>query len=295
MSTTVTELKGKRSFGIDKLRARTFRREFRVVTSDPLVGSIAVRTASGIPTIGQNYNVTGGFAESDVGSFVQQISGQEESEDGLSWIVTVEYGPYDASQFGINPVNWPVKLTFNGNKFQRIVWVDVNGNPVLNSAKERFQEPLTADDTRTTIVATRNELISGFDLTLAETYRDSTNNAVWNGFPAKYVKCGTISTGEPQYDSNAQVYFYTVTYPFEINRDTWDTKVLDQGFSYIDGTGKRLAVRDKNGQRPSDPSLLDGSGNVLPVTGTAVYRTFEIYPERNFSTFNLNFATALGR
>lgn len=297
---SVGEKKGVRSGSKNELWQRTFTRVFQVITDTPTDGPLAVMeavdplTGVAVPAVGASYST--GY-EYDDGSFVQSLKAQEVSEDGKQWDVSVEYGPYNAGLFPVDVISWPFELTVDGQKYERAITKDVSGNAIVNSAKSPFQEPVTVDDSRTLIKVVRNEPILTYDFTLAELYNDKVNNATWNGYAAKTVKCSGIVPGKAQYDSNTQTWYFAVTYTFEVNRDTWTRNLLDQGFCVLDSSSppKQKAVKGVDGQPVSDPVLLDGSGNQLATTGTPVFLSYEVYPAVDFGVFNMDFATALGR
>lgn len=284
-----------RSGKLDALRQRSYTRVFDVTTSDPTAGAKAVMAATGIPQIGTTYSTSGAGAEADAGAFVVGLEARESSDDGKGWDVTVQYGPYNASLFSVNPTSWPSKVTWSAHKYERALFFDKSNNAILNSAGDPFGEPVTVDDSRTVMTVVRNELASTFSMTLAESYRDTINTGIWNGYAAKTVKCSSITTGELQYDSNAQVWYYTVTYIFEINRDTWVKKVLDHGYAELDSTtSKRKAIKGADGKEVSEPVPLDGSGHQLATGGTPVTLSFDVYSDVDFSVFNIDLSARLG-
>lgn len=286
--------------GRNRLWQRVYELGYRVECDSRFDGPAVIRAAAVgvLPQIGDFYNIGG--SEVDGGSFVEDEQFELEYSDAQKniavWKYTVKFGPYDASQFPENPIDWPIKVRFGGTRFERLCPRDDNGDPILMSNKLPPADPVTRDDSRSTIIVTRNELVSTFDFELAKSYRDTTNDAAWNGFAARTVKCGIIETGEPQYNSVAQVWYYAVQYPFEINEDTWDVVILDQGLMKLDGSSppKPIPITRK-GQPVTDPVLLDGSGHELATTGTPVFVTKRVYPMRDFSVFNIDLATALGR
>ncbi|GAC1448274.1 MAG: hypothetical protein NVSMB9_31250 [Isosphaeraceae bacterium] len=307
--TAVNEILPKRG-SIDNLWQRSYTRTFRVQTDSPHDGPKIVRlavdpvTGVKIPSIGFSYtNGTNAYAatESDFGSFVQSVTPECEEAGAnpafSSWKVTVEYGPYNTSLFQANPITWPIRIAFGEQKDELVVTKDQAGNAIVNSAGERYADPVTIDDTRSVITIARNEAVHAYDWTLPELYRDKINNAPWNGYPTKTVKCASIITSQPQYNSDAQVWYFEVTYVFEINRDTWTKSLLDQGYAEINAIDatKRSTIRDRDGQPIAEPSLLDGAGHKLAVNGTPVFRPHDVYPAVDFSVFNIDFNTALGR
>ena len=295
---TVKEMQGRRSGTKNALWQRTYTRVWRVITDNPTDGVLTVASAVDpitsvqIPSIGASYNAGG--SEVDHGAFIQDLAIDEESEDGLSWLVKASYGPYDASTFKSDPTQWPIKVTIGGDRYERVVLYDQAGNPILNSAGDAFEEPITIDESRTKIVVVRQELCSTFDLTLAESFRDTLNEALWNGFDPKTVKVGIIATGENQYDTNNEVWYFSVTYPFEVNRDGWKKKLLDQGFAYLDGSGKLRQLLGSDGHPLKEPTLLDGSGHQLASGGTPVYIEADVYSAIDWNPLNIDFTSRLG-
>ena len=295
----VGEVYGARTSSINKLWQRTYTRTFHVETTGSQVGALRVRAATGIPQIGHTYNngldPADPLYEDDPGAYVESVESAMDTDPehgAVDWIVTVNYGflvPFD-----INPSLWPIKVSFGGERTEKATSKDKSGGPIVNSAGDPFDPPIVIDDSRSTMTVTRNELVSAFDLTLAESYRDKINNEIWNGFDALTVKCGIISTSEPQYDSNARVYYYTVTYPFMIDRKGWLKNILDAGCNEIDsGTGLAKPIMNQ-GQQVSDPVPLDGSGVRNAPGADPVFTDFDVYEEADFAGLNIDLSTRLG-
>lgn len=302
--TDVKEQPDGRSGSINSTYERRYTRVFDVVTSGPYVGPVAIRLDSRIPEIGDSYtnglDVSDPDYEFDAGSFVGEIQceciGGAEG-GGISWRVTVQYQPWDPSTFGSDPTLWPIRVTFGGERTERVVDFDRDGIPIRNSASDRFGDPVTVDDHITTLIITRNELVSAFDPQLASAYSDTINNATWNGIAAGYAKMGIISTSEEQYDSNSQVWYYKVTYPVQVGRKPWRKDLLDQGFNELDGpyyaTSRTKPIMN-DGQPVADPVALDGSGHRLDVGGTPVTLSFNVFDAVDWSGLNINLSVRLG-
>ena len=301
---SVSLVPGSRTADKDQMWRRKYKRTWRVITNDPTdEGPLILGAADPvnpttlyIPAIGNSYDPK--TSAKDLGAFVQSLSAQEEDKDGLSWLVTADYGPYDAGLFGSNPVEWPIKVTFKGQMREQVIYYDQAGNELTNSAGEPWQDPVTVDDPRFTMTVTRNELISTFALNTSYTYGGTLNLLEWNTITALWCKMGIIDTGEPTYDSNNQVYYYVVTYPIEISRTGWAREVLDRGYNYLDGSGNLLPILIK-GQKPDEPQLLDGSGHVLtPAEFTAhggpYSITSNVIPAIDWTPLGLNLSVRLG-
>jgi hypothetical protein len=301
---SVDEQFGQRSCSVNELYQRTYTRSFIVVTSDPYVGPIAVKGASGIPTIGAHYQ--NGVAEADprheydFGSFVQGIQ-VDETPDGaqIEWKVTVQYGPWSPAVFGSNPVEWPLRVTFGGERTEKVIEFDKTGAPIRNSAKDKFGDPVTIDDHITTLLVTRNELVSTFDIELASAFSDSINDATWNGIPARQAKMGIITTSEEKYDSNGFVWYYTVTYPVQVGRVPWKKNLLDQGYGALQQPAPLdpfvyMSIKGPDGQPLTDPRALDGTGKILSPSGSPVTLPFYVYDETDWSVLDIDLSVRLG-
>lgn len=292
---------GPRGSSINNFYQRTYTRTFAVEVSDPKVGALAARSASGVPQPGTSYTngLSGGdpLFEFDTGAFVTLVEASlDPGSAGLQWTVTVQYAPFDTSAFGPDPTSWAVRVSFGGERVEKVIWFDKAGNPIRNSAGDPFGDPITIDDSRVVMNITRNELVSTFGVTKPSIYNDTVNDAIWNGFAAGTCKMGVITTSEPQYDSSNHVYFLTVTYPVTIGRTPWIKNVLDQGFNQLIGTTPKLTrIKDETtGQEVSDPRPLDGSGVKLAPTATPVTLPFDVYDATDWSALGINLALRLG-
>ena len=299
---SVKELYGNRSGGLDNLYHRTYTRQFEVSTSDPKVGWVAVRIASDpstgltIPIIGAFYtngvSIVDPLYEFDHGSFVNSLAG---TMDGTptDWIVTAEYSPWPAGQFDSNPTSWKIRVRFGGERLDKVVDFDKSGVPIKNSAGDRFGDPVVIDDSLRTMVITRNELVSTYDPEVSAKYSNTINNATWNSFATNRCKFGIIETSEEQFDSNNQVWYYTVTYPVSVERTgkVWTKKLLDQGYNIlVSGTPTPYMVK---GQPVSDPVALNGSGGVLG-SGSPVTLEFDVYDDVDWTPLGIDLSLRLG-
>lgn len=291
---TVKEDPTKRTASVQVVTGRTYTRAWEVVCDDPNDGPLTATNHADLPTLRDFYSLPGG--EADPNAYVQNVEANvlHWLGDGVVWGVTAKYGPLDPGE-SAEGVERKIRIRCSFNKFERVIWVDQDGEPIRNSAGDPFGDPVVIDDSRPLIVVTRNEDVNAFDLTLAGEYQDVVNSATWNGFPARTVKCTEIQTSEEQKDTTSGLYYYTVTYVFEIKWDTWNRKILDQGYAYLDGSDRKPFLDDEK-QPISDPKLLDGSGGELDVAmDPPVELDFRVYESKDFDIFNIDFAQAVGR
>lgn len=301
--TSVSELYESRHAAINRMFERTYTRVFEVITSSPLIGGYVVRTASGIPQIGNFYHNLDdpydSLYEYDHGAYCDEVNAEcigGGEGAGIVWKVTCTYSNY--IPLDVDPTLWKIKVTYGGERTERVVDFDRNGNPIMNSAGDRFGEPVTVDDHITTMTIVRNELVSTFDPALASRFSDTINDRPWNGFGKGYCKMGIIATGDPAFDSVSQRYYYTVTYPISIGRKPWRKDLLDQGFNVLTGTygGEKPVPYMINGQPVSDPIPLDGAGHWLGLGAydTAIVLTYEVFDEVDWTGLNIDLSQRLG-
>ncbi len=298
--TSVTEVFGERNGGINSNSEASYTRVFDVDTDSNYVGPKAVRTHASIPQLGDYY--TNGITdpydpdyEEDLGAFVNEVSADEKDNVGIAWKVVVKYGPGNTLELGGDPTLWKIRVRFGGERIDRVVLFDLDGNPIMNSAGDKFADPLTVDDGWSTMLITRNEYVSSFSLSLASTYSNSINNGTWNGFAARTCKLGIIETSDEQWDASTGQWYYTVTYPVKINPDTWVKRLLDQGFNELDDAGSTKPIMYQ-GQQVSEARPLDGAGHALDGTDgydTPTWLDFRVEKEVDWTGLNINLALRL--
>lgn len=293
-----------RSGGINSAYQRNYTRVFDVVAASPKVGALAVYLDPRIPQLGQPYtnglSIDDEYYEEDLGSFVGDVAAEAigGAEGGcVAWKVTVKYVPWNPAVFGSDPTLWPLRVTFGGERTERVVDFDRDGWPIRNSAGDRFGDPVTVPDHINTLVITRNERVVDFNPTLASLYSNTTNMFAWNGFAPGHCLMGLITTSDEKYDSNGNVWYYTVTYPVMVSRKPWRKDLLDQGFNelpdpyYADSRPRPIM---EGGQPISDPVALDGAGHRLPINGDPVTLSFEVHDVADWAGLNINLAVRLG-
>lgn len=291
---STVEMLGMRTGSIDASWRRSYRRAWRVTTDSVYTGALAIRQAIPV-SLGKRYEMVddgGVVVEHDNFAFAIKIDVAIEggAEDDLSWVVTVDYGAYDPTQFPENPLNQPIKISWGLNRFERVVEEtiedkDGNTQAILNSAGDYFDPPVTCDDSRPTLRIIRNE--KSFDAKYADAWKDTLNKKTFFGFDPGTVKM-TMPTGDLEYNPVCG-FFYPVTYEFEINPDGWRKKILDQGMRTADAnTGDISPCVDKDGNPVTTPVLLDGSGGQLQSGDDPFYMEFDIYNEADFGVLNLD-------
>lgn len=278
MAITQVNEQHERSGSIRRNFERTYRRTWEVHTDDPEDGALAVMRAVGVD-VSIAYS-TG--TESDAWAGATQISCDCTAEDGMTWKVTTDYGPWDPRD-AENPLDAPYEIDWSFAQFESIADVDVNGFAVVNSAGDPFDPPVVRDDSRPVLTVTRNERLDAFDAAVAYSYRDTINADDFMGAGPHQVKVATISARRAYHPACG--LYWVVTYVFHFNEDGWDKVILDQGLRYVSNATLRNA--SINGQSATAPVLLDGAGGILSPGAPAAYLTFQVYKESTFADFNI--------
>lgn len=218
----------------------------------------------------------------------RKIDVKQESASPLAWRVTVSYStePLEDKDEEENPLDRPPKISGDSEMSQTFTTKDKDGLPVLNSAGDPL-EPQEVDDPRGTIIIERNfPEIPGF----LSTYINKVNESdfeipgIPDLFPARTVKFQRFRFGPKEKEND--VSFVAVTVELSVKPDKWDVDRLDEGFHYLSVvSGTRYKIKLDDGNEPTEPVLLDGSGGILanPDPNNAVYLTKKYYQEADFS------------
>lgn len=165
---------------------------------------------------------------------------------------------------------------------------EITGEPVWNSARERFVPPIMRPMTFRVVTLERNEL--AFDAEFTDQFMNTVNAGTFYGYSAKKVLCKAIDA-EPDFE--AGISFFKVTYVFwvrprSIRGGTWVWKQLDAGLNELNAAGKPIAILDAQTSQPvSAPRPLNGRGQALAPLFDPVYLDFNRFPQTNFALMGL--------
>lgn len=284
---------GRRAMSIDATWARRYTIIYRVVTSNARIGVQQVILQCPV-RIGSTYSygaIIDNTLEIDTGSWVQTITGEPEATgDGKNWLVTVEYGPKEPPTE--NPLDATPTVTWDFVSAEEIVDKDTDGKPVINSAYDYFDPPLTREKRDPIVTVVRNE--ATFDYDLAFAMQDVISSDVFLGAAAGLWKINKITgvAAESIALDGTKYTYWIVTYELQFNRNGWKRPVLNQGMrqlntTLVNGVANGWEPILVNGQPISSPAPLDNAGRALNPNATIVYKTFKVYFEMPFT--NLNF------
>jgi len=206
---------------------------------------------------------------SDGGAVCKELTTSLDSEDGKSSTVTINFGPWDEEEK--NPLLQPPDIQYSiSAQHEKIIDKDQQGQPVVNSAGDPFDDPTTIDESRLTLSVSQNN--ATFPAAMALAYVGAVNSDSWNSGSPRQWKCVSIS-GRKMYDAEYGVY-YAVSTAAQFKPDKWDIEILDQGTRNIDK--EKFNVDGK-------AELLDGQGEKLAQGASEEWLPFRIYNELPFT------------
>ncbi len=267
------------------------------------VDSKGIRTASDTYKLEATDNET--LYQIGADPSVPQI-GTSYPNDPTCWCVSIDVALADgkrgydvtcsySSEFEVsdNPLNEPARISWSGENFQQVAVVDIDDNPILNSAGDPYDPPLMKDFSRP--VATIRKNISSAPAWIL-TSHDAINSDefVIDGLTCLVgkAKLKRADISEPQTKNG--VTYRELTLVIHFSKDGWTRKVLDAGFrrKYNDTERELITITAEDGtqQYPPSPVPLDGSGVELtdPTPSTCVYNSHELDESIPFSSLPLS-------
>lgn len=258
---------------------------WEVHTSGPTYGPDAAMFAPGLPMPGASLNI--GYCV-DPWAFYQRKGSaklKERDKHRSIWVVETVFSTRPVRRCETDsfedPLLEPHKVRGGFDTFQREAIVDKDGNAILNSAGQRFRGPaVQIEDGWPTVEVEQNA--SWINLPFLAQYRYSVNNATWWGCAPRQIKCKTFTWERILF--GLCFFYYRVTTSFQLNEDTWDLHLLQEGdMVKIPGTSPPRYRRAKDEFEENVHVLLDASGNALAAGAAEVYTDKRVLPELDFS------------
>lgn len=235
--------------------------------------------------------------DADTSAICTSVEATEEGDDFKSWIVTAEFStifPANLVDLPDSPLDEPPNYSLSFDQFTTVAraaidYFNPSGfQPIRNTQGEVLRDPpVEVDHCRAVLVVEKNE--ASFSGPLAAFYTNSVNASVWASYPARTVKCKSI-TSASQFQRNSIPYFRT-RYEFHLNSDTWDIRVLNEATQYrevANGARKKIADGNKKLIATGNGSLFEGKLITDDMTPSIddMYLRYRYYPELDFSVFN---------
>jgi len=215
---------------------RTYKAIFGVWTDDPGDGPLTVLATPGLPTVGSTWSF---FNDNDPWAFCTpdaRVEPRVENEKGKYW--TVEF-TFTTKPLRIcsndqieDPLLIPPKVSGSYVKYTKEAVFDRHGEPIENSAHEMFRgQQVEFDANRPNVKIQMN--VANLDLGLITSMVDTVNDSPLWGLPKRCIKLSNVSWERKYYGTCYK--YYTVTYEFDINYNTFDRYLLDEGTKVLNG------------------------------------------------------------
>jgi len=202
-----------------------------------------------------------------------------------------------------SPLDQPWEYEWTFAEYTLPIDRDIEGKPILNPAKERYDPPPMKEISDQVLRISRYE--SSYNQVQAGNYKDSLNIDEFYGFPPGFVRCKNYST---RLVVVANLICFRVNYEFQMRKIGWKLKLFAEGrrfwnpvhskyepIVHIDGIGigepGYYEADKKDGTPVAEPWPLDLSGYVVSETevndGIAYFIERDIYPSLPFTNLGL--------
>lgn len=232
---------------------RTYTIVYRVKVAKADGPSVAL-TASGLPTIGNTWivdNENDPWAWCTPGvKITPVVTGEPNTFFDLEYVFTTKPLKQDPTNFSTspgsgggvgsmpggsgveNPLLIPDRISGSFTKFTEEATTNFRGDPVVNSAFEQLRgAPVEFDKNRLTVRIEQNR--TDLQLPLILSFMDTVNDRTLWGMPARTIKLSSAPWERKFF--GAGVKYYTRTLEFEVNADSYDRNIMDEGTKVLNG------------------------------------------------------------
>jgi len=294
---------------------RTYNVSFLAVTDDVLDGPYSVAYGiSGLPLPGVSFWAYGNDIDTEAictpatkVSLFNHVEGQPHNWWRFDYLFSTKRNIKRCQDTNItDPLMEPDRLSGSFAKYTKEVMKDKDGLYIRSSSHEIIRgSQVEFDHNRPTVRIEQNKLNLG--LSLFAPMIDNVNASPMWGLPARCVKLSNVSWERKLYGSCT--FYYTRTFEFDIDYNTFDKAVMDEGTKALngrwknDGTWELVPINASSGAPdPNNPShfmrmkdrngenmrvILDGAGKPLTDPANAVYRDVKYYQETDFFTLGI--------
>ena len=278
-----------------------------------IAGSRRATNTKGVRNYSQSYLLTTDTLDDtayDVGSHASLPKiGDVFADDSYAYCTTLEVTNHAPFQGWTVAATWSTERTIDASDptadeimvswsseiYQEPVFTDVNGGSVTNSTGDYYIDPVPTRDNTHLIAKIRSNVTSVPTWVLSKQNNVNSGVIVIGGLsiPAKMARLCRLEIGERQLRDTTS--FYQLSFEIHIHEVGWHLTPLDVGFRRLE-YGEPVQIRTDdtgaivlfpNGEEPTQPVLLDGTGEVLDVAllpAGAVYRDHQIYVESDLTS-----------
>lgn len=213
-----------------------------LVEADPTDGPANVMNTPGLPVPGSVWRLD---ADVNIEAYCKQdarIEMVREAEPNTQWKVTQKFSNKGDEkrckdqQVG-NPLMEPQKISGSFSKQTVEATTDRFGNFLLNSSQEQLRgAQVEFDESRPSVKIEQN--VPLLELALIQQAKDCVNAFDMWGLPPRTIKLSGISWDKKYYGQCNS--YYSRTFDFEINLNTWDRDLLDEGTKVLNGEWSKV-------------------------------------------------------
>ena len=188
----------------------------------------------------------------------------------LQWVVTVNFGPAPKGEApgerNPNPLERPPRYSAEWGNYSRPLVKDINGNLIVNAAKQPFDPPPVEEDARPILVVKKNVSSLAEVVSLMLTYKNAVNSDSFYGAGVREAKIESIQAGDQIHENGYSYYEITIRIMFNEAGEKFDRLFVNHGHKYFEGTGadKKLVIANVKGVPMSEAALLTKDGYKLP-------------------------------
>jgi hypothetical protein len=263
---------------------RTHGRQF-VASSNANERSYAILAASGVPRVGDAH-------PEDIVSLCVDVDAKPHGAPN-AWIVSCKYTndlPDDTIDDD-DPTAVRPKESWGAADFSRYVSQDRDDKPILNTAGDRYDEPIEIIDTFPTLSISKNK--NSFSVTQAFDYNNSVNSDTFKGAAPGTLR--VLITANEEWKGDAA--FWAMSYTFTYNPNGWQPTLLESGLyqkvasDRVPCTVKGIAAHDA--EPVTSPVPLDADGeqinpaNLTNTPSPVVHTTWDVLPELPYSALGV--------
>ena len=275
---------------------RTYNTTWELKSDDGNDGPAQVIATVGLPFVGQAYTI-GNDVDSDAFCHPFWRAKRKFPRDLSRWSAWLVEIPFSTKSYGMrqpteqlgDPLVEAPLIHSRSSKQVKEAMQDKDGALLLNSAHQVIRgAAVEVPDDKGIVCVSQN--VPALDLATNDAARNSVNtNPMW-GMAARTIRLADFTFEKLFYGSGLK--YFRLHHEFELNSDTWDRKIPDEGTKEFKGSGDRadprdfIVVKDANDENTS--ILLDLNGD--PWDGTtpaSVLDTKNLLSETDFSTLGI--------
>lgn len=286
------EVPNTRKASEDEQGNRTYTRVFQVEAENDQYGerqvAAALPFARGEPYV--NGVPSDDWYESDPFAIVRgiEVAHASDSDDGRTWHCTVTFGsPLGDNEDAVTSDDPTLAIpmeSYDSEDREVIVDRDISDEPIVNTAGDPFDPPVTRDVSRRILVIEWNVTEASFDAGWIDTYTDKKNSTTFKGRSAGKMYLAKI-TAQRAWSTVIGLY-YKLRGEWHIDPNGWNKRPLNAGMrekvTAQAGVRYRVITGD-DGQPVSEPVPLDLNGLKLPPDGTPIFGDFDVILSIDFN------------